>query len=960
MNDNTKQRPRQSSMRPPQQTLITPSASPPVLRTVVSYGGHQDGSPTKKRRLSQTPSLVVSRSRSDIESTPSSSSSLPSEDPEDLRVARRANSYKVLNYWSQLAEKYSKRLDEDDIVDFRSEEIVKDRGVLRRASGIHEFGCLYEAEEQVDQDDDSCTPTDTDDVDELDAFADKRTPAEDTEIDLHPHARPLPPVRPLDPEDAEDLREFLEAERRRQELYGDVEDDESTEHSMERDSESEDEGAYEEEVEEFVEDADDRSVRSKSFDPDDPLPEILFDEEGQSTSVSHRSPPPEQVLAQSDDESDDELGGYDVDEGPTTYLVDGDPECSETETESFKKDSVDSSPTTPIPPTRCSRDTSQSVTPTKQIAGSPDSDHIASRTRAKTPIPSPIMLTFRKAKKSPTTSSKAPKISPLRSISPSHTVSSTPDEPKLSDNKYLQLQTPPRSSSASSNSSSRASVPFIDLNNPSPRAKSSAKVHSSRSAKEFTAKPILKLDAAGTLSRSAVTKSEQSRMSVVPEVVIERPSFKTQEEIRRNSVALRGASISLRNNASSSKTERVKNEKSDRHGSQRVNAKRIVNTPPKSVKSVHLPPSSPIIVEDSEEERTEKRAGKKRKQRSPSFEIPAYNYEADYPAPEYTSPSPSGSRSVGPESSKRLQSRDAPKESRPKHSSSHSRAMSQLSAHPGDPQGSYSHPHPYSYPSTSMRADPHHSYGAPDLNAHHYIWAQAMHSLSVLMSANPQNYPPTPNVPPPGSIPWPPQNSIGMGYSPWTPHTPQHRMHSSHSFPTPGSRAAPPPSSSPLPSRPSTSSPSPSWSSPRSVPRGRSRSLVQEPFSDPPRMPRSAIRGRSVGSRSQSRSRRVSFSTPEAVDVDSSREYIPRRLSVGDGRSESGTPLDEVNDDSAREGGRSHRQHLPSVVRKGKSTYSSPDIESLSDGYARLNQHLRAQTPGPPNGRRAEKRSQNR
>ena len=203
-------------------TMMTPSASPPIQQP---YRQQSRGPPpSKKRRMSSTPSLLsigarnfstASRSSSSVPSSFSSDSTL---DPlNELDAARRASSNKVLSVWSQLAAKYARRLDEDDIVDLRKEKIIKDNGVLRSTNHMYEIGCFAEQHEQEERDKPP-VPAD-DEPDEIDAFAETPdnlshtdTDGEDIGLELMQQSKRLPPVRELDPDDAADLAEFLEAE----------------------------------------------------------------------------------------------------------------------------------------------------------------------------------------------------------------------------------------------------------------------------------------------------------------------------------------------------------------------------------------------------------------------------------------------------------------------------------------------------------------------------------------------------------------------------------------------------------------------------------------------------------------------------------------------------------------------------------------------------------------------------
>jgi hypothetical protein len=177
-----------STCTPPKNPLITPSASPPITRS-----SHP---PPKRQRLTSTPApSPLSRSSTQ---TPNS----------DLHDARRSSSQRVMDTWSGLADRYSKRLDEDDIIDLRAKVLIKDRGILRSTPLEYEFGCFGDAQDASTDDGEE-----EDDIDELDSF---REGAE-LEVEVSKGGVGVPPVTAMDPADAEDLREFLEAERRRKE-----------------------------------------------------------------------------------------------------------------------------------------------------------------------------------------------------------------------------------------------------------------------------------------------------------------------------------------------------------------------------------------------------------------------------------------------------------------------------------------------------------------------------------------------------------------------------------------------------------------------------------------------------------------------------------------------------------------------------------------------------------------------
>jgi hypothetical protein len=153
---------------------------------------------------------------------PSASSSSTSLDQIDVHQAREASTLRLFDVWSTLADRYSRPLDEDDIIDITTGEVVKDRGVLR-GSRNWDIGCFADNVEEDDDEEDE-----DDDVDELDSFV---NPGGDEELDgvlLDVDGRRVPPVTEMDPADAEDLKQFLEAERRRRETCGGEEETEGS------------------------------------------------------------------------------------------------------------------------------------------------------------------------------------------------------------------------------------------------------------------------------------------------------------------------------------------------------------------------------------------------------------------------------------------------------------------------------------------------------------------------------------------------------------------------------------------------------------------------------------------------------------------------------------------------------------------------------------------------------------
>jgi hypothetical protein len=151
----------------------------------------------------------------------------PSVVPPDSRPTKRPrlskSTHRVLNVWAQLAERYNKRLDEDDIVDLYSGTIISDRGVLKNGKD-YDFGHFTPDDSQDDQDQEQeqepGEQDQDDDVDELDTLPVRRAPGTDgTMASTSELLRTVPPLSATT--DADDLNDFLEAEKRRRELLGD-------------------------------------------------------------------------------------------------------------------------------------------------------------------------------------------------------------------------------------------------------------------------------------------------------------------------------------------------------------------------------------------------------------------------------------------------------------------------------------------------------------------------------------------------------------------------------------------------------------------------------------------------------------------------------------------------------------------------------------------------------------------
>jgi hypothetical protein len=288
-----------SLKKPP---LITPSASPPPVRAFFPQPCRLSGSapPLKKKRF-----LSISR-QSSVQS-----SSLATSTPEplpDLQKEREASALRLLDVWSQLADRYTRRLDEDDIVDIRTGQIVKDNGVIRK-SRVLKFGASSEPKNKNENHgaiEDGGVGGGEDDDDELNFFAPVN--GESDEVNLDMDGRSVPPVAPHDPRDAEDLRQFMEAERIRKEACG---------------SESEDDF---ESVPPFEDDDEDASDFERvTSDDAEEVDEGKSGEEGKEERGKEQDDKPDHPpwdRSQSvvdDSSSDDELNNYEVNEASIVY-----------------------------------------------------------------------------------------------------------------------------------------------------------------------------------------------------------------------------------------------------------------------------------------------------------------------------------------------------------------------------------------------------------------------------------------------------------------------------------------------------------------------------------------------------------------------------------------------------------------------------------------------------------------
>ena len=146
----------------------------------------------------------------------------------DVNEARAASTVRMLDVWAQLADRYSRRLDEDDVIDLNTGQIVKDRGVIESIPNTWEFGRFADEHSQNEEEEDS--------GDELDTLPRTESTVQNEVEEEQPEGTAtevlqnrVRRVRALDltnADDAEDLKEFLAAEQRRKELCGEDDSDE--------------------------------------------------------------------------------------------------------------------------------------------------------------------------------------------------------------------------------------------------------------------------------------------------------------------------------------------------------------------------------------------------------------------------------------------------------------------------------------------------------------------------------------------------------------------------------------------------------------------------------------------------------------------------------------------------------------------------------------------------------------
>lgn len=227
----------QSAKPLPRPPLLTPSPTPPVSRANVS--NRSDAPPPSKRQRFVSPSPPQSNdsSRKPIPTSLPSTSKIPQN--HNILKERHANMMRLFNAWASLAERYAKPIDEDDIVDIMTGEVVQDRGIISswdkskqglftssRANKKKTPKFIDKAKDGKMEEWQGREKENDGDLDEIDSFT-----VEDTSGDVMHEFDPSIEVAKeflqpgiddcLAPAVDDDLEEFMEAEKRRKELYGD-------------------------------------------------------------------------------------------------------------------------------------------------------------------------------------------------------------------------------------------------------------------------------------------------------------------------------------------------------------------------------------------------------------------------------------------------------------------------------------------------------------------------------------------------------------------------------------------------------------------------------------------------------------------------------------------------------------------------------------------------------------------
>ena len=142
----------------------------------------------------------------------------------ELALERQASRQRVLSVWDNLEQRYSRALDDDDIVDLETLTLVQDTGTLRQIADAP-FGSLAAQDELSENDEDD---------DELGNWDDERYSAEHAWNRLQTGGEP----RQRTQEDEQDLKEFLRAEKQRRRERGEQDEEEEDYSHTERETEA--------------------------------------------------------------------------------------------------------------------------------------------------------------------------------------------------------------------------------------------------------------------------------------------------------------------------------------------------------------------------------------------------------------------------------------------------------------------------------------------------------------------------------------------------------------------------------------------------------------------------------------------------------------------------------------------------------------------------------------------------
>ncbi len=300
--------------------LLTLPTSPLTHRPATTSSAYipqraPDGQSIPKRQKTSLPSSIsgtYARNRTPSSVT-ASTPELKLETPVDLHAARYASSARVLTICSQLAEKYNRPLEEDDANDLNNKSALKIGVLSENEDRIWEVERFSEATNDVES---GCGTTRTDtrgDIDELDILAEHGSCDVSHDslegFESVRQSKQIPPAQEMDPEDAKDLRESLEKESQRRDLYGDV-DENDTEDL--------------EELEDYLHDPDQGDVDlSDDLDHDEKdevsaHPKALMSSIEPTVNPRGRNNPP-LVPPPPNDESEDELAGWDADQWNAAY-----------------------------------------------------------------------------------------------------------------------------------------------------------------------------------------------------------------------------------------------------------------------------------------------------------------------------------------------------------------------------------------------------------------------------------------------------------------------------------------------------------------------------------------------------------------------------------------------------------------------------------------------------------------